>query len=47
MMAIKAIKRNRLRRIGSANKDFAQEVNVLKKLSHINIVKLYEVIDDP
>jgi serine/threonine protein kinase len=47
MTAVKAIQRNRLRRIGSANKDLTQEVNVLKTLCHINIVKLHEVIDDP
>ena len=44
--AMKAIKRKRLSKIGKKG-NLLLEIKVLMKLSHINIVKLEEVIDDP
>lgn len=44
--AMKAIKRKILLKIGKKD-NLMYEIKVLMKLSHINIVKLEEVIDDP
>jgi len=44
--AMKAIKRKSLLKIGKKG-NIMFEIKVLMKLSHINIVKLEEVIDDP
>lgn len=43
---MKAIKRKILLKIGKKD-NLMYEIKVLMKLSHINIVKLEEVIDDP
>jgi serine/threonine protein kinase len=48
---MKIMDKNALKRIkkgeGSAYTDVMREVTILKKLRHENIVKLYEIIDDP
>ena len=49
---MKVMKKSRLKRImiGKGKAAYSQveaEIAILKKLNHPNIVKLYEIIDDP
>ena len=48
IQAMKAIHKNRMRRIGTKSRvNLPSEMNILQKLCHINIVRLHEIIDDP
>jgi serine/threonine protein kinase len=41
------LKRKRVGRFGTALDSVKKELSIWKKLSHDNIVHLYEIIDDP
>ncbi|KAJ3442846.1 serine/threonine kinase [Anaeramoeba flamelloides] len=45
-VAIKKMKKRRLKRIPNGEESVRKEIDVMKRLSHPNIVKLYEVIED-
>lgn len=36
-----------MRTLGNNKKDINTEMEILKKMSHRNIIKLYEIINDP
>ena len=45
--AIKQLKKTNLQKNGRNDMDLYREIDVQKKLCHHNIVRLFEVIDDP
>lgn len=49
LRAIKVIKRSLLKKMQNSNsiERFRKEVAIMKKLNHKNVIRLYEVIDDP
>ena len=44
---MKSIKKSKMRTLGNNKKDINTEMEILKKMSHRNIIKLYEIINDP